>query len=139
MSLSGNGLKRNKAYAGDQLLNEYFIETCAILSSHLVDIFNSILDAGYFPDSWSEGFIVPIVKKIDPKNVNNCRGITFVSTFSKIFTSILDKRLSKWAESNNVLSDAQFSFRKGRSTVDAIYVCGFVDLKKKKKLSIVST
>ena len=141
-----HSLKRNKAYAGDQLINEYFIETCDILSSHLVDVFNSILDAGYFPDSWSEGFIVPILKKNDPKNVNNYRGITLVSTFSKIFTSILNKRLSNWAESNNVLSDAQFGFRKGRSTVDAIFVlngivqkflnenkrlyCAFVDLKK---------
>ena len=141
-----HSLKRNKAYAGDQLINEYFIETCDILSSHLVDVFNSILDAGYFPDSWSEGFIVPILKKNDPKNVNNYRGITLISTFSKIFTSILNKRLSNWAESNNVLSDAQFGFRKGRSTVDAIFVlngivqkflnenkrlyCAFVDLKK---------
>ena len=46
-----HSLKRNKAYAGDQLLNEYFDETYDILSSHLVNVFNSILDAGYFPDS----------------------------------------------------------------------------------------
>ena len=72
--------------------------------------------------------------------------ITLVSTFSKIFTSILNKRLSNWPESNNVLSDAMFDFCKGRSTVDAIFVlngivqkflnenkrlyCAFVDLKK---------
>ena len=33
-------LKKNKSYAGDQLLNEYFIETSDILVSHLVDLFN---------------------------------------------------------------------------------------------------
>ena len=36
-------LKRNKSAAGDQLLNEYFIEPAYILSGHLVDLFNAIL------------------------------------------------------------------------------------------------
>ena len=73
-------------------------------------------------------------------------GITLVSCFSKIFTGVLNNRLTQWAESNNVLSDSQFGFRKGRSTTDAIFVlngiiqkilnekgrlfCAFVDLKK---------
>ena len=35
-----------------------------------------------------------------------------------------DKRsmFMKWAEDNDFLSDAQFGFRKNRSTVDAIFV-----------------
>ena len=41
-------LKRNKAFAGDQLSNEYFIESCDILLGHLVDIFNGILNSGHF-------------------------------------------------------------------------------------------
>ena len=73
------------------------------------------------------------------------RGITLVSCFSKIFTGVLNNRIMKWAEENDILSDAQFGFRKNRSTVDAIFVlnaiinkmlnerrrlyCAFVDLK----------
>ena len=139
-------LKRNKSFSGDQLLNEYFLESFDILSGHIVDIFNAILNSGFFPTQWSEGIIVPLFKKNDPNNVNNYRGITLVSCFSKIFTGVLNNRLNKWAENNDVLSDSQFGFRKGRSTTDAIFVlnaiiqkilnengrlfCAFIDLKK---------
>ena len=96
------------------------IESLDILSSHLVDIFNTILNSGYFLKS--EGIIVPVYKKNDPGDVQNYRGITLVSCFSKIFTGILNNRIINWAESNNILSDSQFGFRKGRSTADAFFV-----------------
>ena len=63
-----------------------------------------------------------------------------------MFTSILNKRVNDWVENNNIVSDAQFGFRKGRSTLDAIFVlnaviqnilnekkrlyCAVIDLKK---------
>ena len=92
-----------------------------------------------------EGVIIPIHKEKVKNDVNNYRGITLVSCFSKIFTGVLNNRIMKWAEENDILSDAQFGFRKNRSTVDAIFVlnaiinkmlnekrrlyCAFVDLK----------
>lgn len=139
-------LKNNKSCGTDQLLNEFFVESFDILSGHLVDLFNAILLSGVFPSQWSEGSIVPLFKKNDPNDVNNYRGITLVSCFSKIFTGVLNNRLSNWAENNDVVSDSQFGFRKGCSTTDAIFVlnaiiqkilkekgrlfCAFVDLKK---------
>lgn len=119
-------LKRNKACGSDNLLNEYFIECYDILSAHLVDIFNAVLNSGHFPSDWSNGIIVPIFKKNDPCDVRNYRGITLVSCLSKIFTGILNKRLNDWSEKNDILSDAQFGFRKGRSTVDAAFVLNAV-------------
>ena len=72
--------------------------------------------------SGSRGIIVPLHKKGDPNDVNHYRGITLVSSFFlKCFTSILNKRVNDWVENNNIVSDAQFSFRKGRSTVDAFF------------------
>jgi len=41
-------LKRGKAYGNDFLLNEFFIEYIDILSSHLCDTFNKILESGFF-------------------------------------------------------------------------------------------
>ena len=60
---------------------------------------------------------------------------------------LIDTRLRKWANDNNVWHDNQFGFVKGKSTVDCIFVltsiidkivkhekrkvyCSFVDLKK---------
>ena len=140
-----NNLKRNKAHGHDNLLNEYFLESFDILGGHLVDIFNAVFDSGIFPESWSKGVIIPIHKKGDKNNVNNYRGITLVSCFSKIFTGILNNRINNWIQDNEILSDAQFGFRKERSTVDAIFIlnaviskiinekgrlyCAFIDLK----------
>ena len=87
----------------------------------MVDLFNTILNTGYFPASWTEGIIIPLFKKEDPENVRNYRSITLLSCMSKLFTAILNKRIKKVIEDNNVLSDAQFGFRSGRSTTDAIF------------------
>ncbi len=139
-------LKKYKSCGYDSLLNKYFMESVDILSLHMCDIFNAVLDSGYFPDVWSNGVIIPLFKKGNKEDVNNYRGITLVSCFSKIFTSILNRRISDFCERNNVLSDAQFGFREGRSTVDALHLllsitqrylnenkrlyCVFVDMKK---------
>jgi len=83
-------LKKNKAYGSDCVLNEYLIESIDILSAHLCDLFNSILNAGFFPDNWAEGIIIPLHKKGDKNDVNNYRGITLVSCLAKHFTTVLN-------------------------------------------------
>ena len=104
------------------------------------------MDSGVFPDKWTEGVIIPLHKKGDRCDVNNYRGITLVSCLSKLFTSILNKRIVFYCENNNIISDSQFGFRKGKSTVDALFIlhtivqnylnekkrlyCCFVDFKK---------
>ena len=37
---------------------------------------------GYFPHSWSKGFVVPLIKKGCLNDENNYRGITLLSTLS---------------------------------------------------------
>lgn len=140
-------LKRNKAACPcDDILNEFFIESTDILGGHITDLFNKLFNAGYFPQSWSLGYIVPIHKKGDKNDPSNYRGITLLSNFGKLFTSVLTNRIEKWIEENKIIPDTQFGFRKGCSTVDAIFVlhnliqhfihnslrlpCAFIDLKK---------
>jgi len=46
-------LKRNKSLCPcNNLLNDYFIESSDILSTHITDIYNKVLSTGYFPGSW---------------------------------------------------------------------------------------
>ena len=73
------------------------------------------------PES-SNGIIVPIHKTGNLNDVNNYRGATLTSMFSKIFSIILDTRLRKWATENNVLNGYQFGFVKSRITMDCIFV-----------------
>jgi hypothetical protein len=44
------------------------------------------------------------------------------NNFGKLLTSILTSKVEKWFDDNNMSSDAQFGFRKGLRTVDAIFV-----------------
>lgn len=143
---AAKSLKRNKAVGSDFIMNEYLIDSIDIIGSHLCDIFNAILNSGFFPEKWMEGVIVPLHKKGDKNDVNNYRGITLVSCLSKLFTTILNDRITTFCDKNNVISDAQFGFRKGRSTIDALYIlssivqnyifqkkrlyCVFIDLSK---------
>ena len=77
----------------DCLLNKYFIETIDILLPFICDTFNAVLDSGVFPDSWRERIVIPLHKKGDKNDVNNYRGITLLSCFSKLFTTVLDNRV----------------------------------------------
>ena len=60
-------------------------------------------------------------KKGDINNVDNYRGIYLLNVLSKIFTDIVNRRLTTGVESNNVISDAQAGFRTQYPTVDHIF------------------
>jgi len=65
---------------------------------HILDFFNGVLEYGCVPNRWTEGIIVPIFKTGNDNDVNNVRGITLISCFSKLFTIVIYRRLGTWAE-----------------------------------------
>ena len=58
----------------------------------------------------------------DKNNPQNYRGITLTSTMSKIFTYLLNRRLGHWCDDNKILSEAQFAYKPGYRTDDAVFV-----------------
>ena len=64
------------------------------------------------PSDWAKGVIKPIPKGDDPRNPLNYRPITLISIQSKVYVNILNGRLVKWLESNNISTDVQNGFRK---------------------------
>ena len=139
-------LRTNKSSGPDLLLNEFFIHGNSILCPYLLQLFNKIFELGYFPQGWSEGFVVPLHKKGSINDEHNYRGITLLSTLGKLFTRILNNRLSEWAENYGVYVEAQAGFRAHMGTTDNIFVlhgiithmlnqgkqlfCAFVDFTK---------
>ena len=79
----------------DLLLNDFFKKRTDVLVHYLHELFNKLFQMGYFPEKWSEGFIMPIFKKGVINDVSNYRGITLLSTVGKLFTRILNSRLNK--------------------------------------------
>ena len=115
-------LKNSKSPGPDGIPNEFYKFSADVIVPILVELFNFILESGVFPSEWTSAVIIPLFKKGDRRDANNYRGISLLNTLGKIFTSILNRRLCKWSESTNVLSDCQAGFRKNHSTVDNIFV-----------------
>ena len=115
-------MNRNKSPGKDLVLNEYIFNASYKVRYVMLLLFNNILSSEYFPSHWSVGSIVPIFKKGDKKDVNNYRGITLLSCMGKLFTRIINKRIDTWAESEIVLTESQFGFRKGKSTTDCLFI-----------------
>lgn len=85
-------MKFNKSCIGEMILNEVF-KKCDILLPLLHGLFNKIVDFGLFHHCWSHGCSVPLFEKNDVIDINNYRGISLVSLFGKLFTSIISNRM----------------------------------------------
>ena len=64
----------------------------------LTKLFNKILNNGKFPKIWNLSLLTSIYKSGDPIDCGNYRGICISSCLGKLFTSILQKRLSMYLE-----------------------------------------
>lgn len=102
---------------------------------------------GHFPEKWKIGYIKPIPKTGAHSDPLNYRGITICSNMSKVFTGVLNNRLSDFIYDHDILHEEQIGFKKGARTSDhmfilktlidvytskknqKLYIC-FVDLKK---------
>ena len=65
--------------------------------------------------------IQPLFKKCDPEIPDNYRGISLLSICSKLYSYILNKRLTCWTDDNNLLSETHCGFRKTYSTTDHLF------------------
>ena len=114
-------LKLGKASGIDEISSEFLIYADTIVVPFLCKLYNKLYDVCYFPFEWSKSIIVPLFKKGDEGNPDNYRGISLLSIVSKVFTSILNKRLYSWAEKENKISTEQAGFRRSYSTIDHIF------------------
>ena len=84
------------------------------------DLFNSCLKEGVYADSLKVTDVIPIFKKGEQDKTTNCRPISFLSQFNKIFDKLLYSRIYFYLVRYDLLSNCQFGFRKNSSTNLAI-------------------
>ena len=139
--------KNNKAYGFDNIINE-FLKYCPTSVLELTTkLYNVVLKTGIAPISWCIGIIKPLYKKKGSMdNPDNYRGITLLSCLGKLFTSLINCRLTVYLEDLGKIGNEQAGFRGGYSTLDHIFTlssiidlylfkkkriyCAFVDYKK---------
>ncbi|KAM1110894.1 hypothetical protein ACFX19_010231 [Malus domestica] len=85
----------------------------------LTDLFNRILKIKKMPNEWRKSTLVPIYKnKGDVQNCMNYRGIKLMSHTMKLWERVIEHRLRQ----ETLVSDNQFEFMPGHSTMEAIYL-----------------
>ncbi|MCG8112934.1 MAG: reverse transcriptase domain-containing protein [Candidatus Thiodiazotropha taylori] len=130
-----NNLKNAKSPGGDQILNEYLKSTKEIFLPVYETLFNKVFDSGILPTAWLEGSITPIYKnKGDSSDPVNYRPITILSCLGKVFTAVLNNRLTAFLDNSNILNENQAGFRKHYSTLDHSFVLSsLIEILKIKK------
>ena len=112
---------KNDCAVGWDFIPAKFLELVKhILTPHLTKLIEICLIQGVFPKVLKKSLITPVHKGGLNDDVRNYRPISVLTTISKIFERVLNSRLVNLLDYNKVLSDAQFGFRSGRSTEDAV-------------------
>ena len=81
-------------------------------------IFDTSLQLGKIPDAWRLALVTPIYKnKGSKKNAENYRPVSLTSIACRIMESIIRDAFLRYSKANKFISEKQFGFLGGRSTV----------------------
>jgi len=114
-------LQRNKAAGLDGMKVEFILDAGELLHMPLLTTFNCFLAKG-FPEAFSTGVVHALFKGGKASIFDNYRGITVGPILVKLFTMILDKRLSEWVEQHGLRAKSQARFRKDYHTTNQLFI-----------------
>jgi len=100
---------------------EFILDAGELLHMPLLTTFNCFLAEG-FPKALSTRVVHAFFKGGDASKFDNYRGITVGPIPAKLFTMILDKRLSEWAKQHGLHAEGQARFRKDYRTTDQLFI-----------------
>ena len=111
-------LNINKSPGPDNMHPKELKELASVLIDPLFIIFNISLRLGKIPSAWKLAAITPIFKnKGNKQSARNYRPVSLSSIACKIMKSIIRDSIMSYLNSNEILTNKQFGFLRGRSTV----------------------
>ena len=117
--------------------NEILKEVIGAYPEILLEAFNSCLWKGMFFVDWKKQRLVLLRKGNKPLGVaSSYRPICLLDTMGKLLEAFILQRLQALLVGENDLSENQFGFRKGRSTVDAIQAVVNIATNARKLVSV---
>ena len=96
------------------------------ISDMLSHIFNKSFSEGIFPQKLKYAFVLPLHKSGSKLLLTNYRPISILPVLSNILEQLMQVRLVKFLEKNNIIYEHQFGFQNNKSTTLA-----FLDVKAK--------
>ena len=117
----GQRLRRRKAPGEDGIANELLQNAPYPFFACLSAVFSSSLTLGHIPVRWKRGVVKMIPKAGKDLSVcGHCRPIFLNSAVGKLLERLVAKRLLAFAESHELLPQAQSAFRGGRNAVEQV-------------------
>ena len=117
-----------------------------IFAHQIITSYNSSLTESTYPDILKVGRLTPIYKSGPDDEISNYRPISSLPSLTKVYETLTLNRMISFITAFSIFNPAQYGFRSGRSTTQAIiklllyvtkfynqknyYVCFFLDLKK---------
>ena len=96
-----------------------------MLLNFLCKLFQLCFDTGKVPSIWLVSIINPIIKSkdSDPRTPLNYRGISLVCCTAKLYSNVINSRIVKHLDNEDIIVDEQNGFRGGdRSCIDHIFI-----------------
>ena len=91
------------------------------ISEPLSKLFNNLFKIGHFPDIWKIAHITAIYKKSGQKSdKSSYRPISLLPTLSKVFESVIHRRMLNHLTQNNLISERQAAYLKDDSTISQL-------------------
>ena len=86
------------------------------ISKHIIEplthIYNQSIVTGIIPSELKVAVVTPIFKSNDKESYSNYRPMSVLPCFTKILEKLMYKRVIKFLDKHNILSESQFGFRK---------------------------
>ena len=115
-------LKPRGAPGADRITNKAIKKLTPNFIELLVEIVNASLKLAHLPSIWKTAHIIMIPKPMkDHSQPENFRPISLLNTLSKLCERVIQVRINRWLSNNNIISDYQSGFCKGKQTNDHLY------------------
>lgn len=111
-------LKTGKAAGEDNILTELLKTDFQTSTNILYKLINQIWSSEKVPQDWATGILIKLPKKGDQTQCCNWRGITLLSTVSKILSRIMLERMK--SKLDKILRENQAGLRANRSCSEQI-------------------
>ena len=116
-----NSLQNRKSLGPDGILAEELKATMRVCPQLLLDMYNWCLKQEIFCKQWKVQRLVLIGKgKGDPNSASTYRPLCMLDIAGKVLEKIIRPRLQSAVQTAGELSDRQFGFRPGHSTIDDV-------------------
>lgn len=121
VQLAASGFKDRKAPGLDGIPNLILKESVKCCGAQILLMINKCFEHGSFPSIWKRQKLVLLPKAGKPsEDPSSYRPLCMIDTYGKLLESVICRRLQTCIDMAEGLSESQYGFRKGRSTVHAM-------------------